>query len=238
FRAATLGSFNPTNSFPPDCDGAVGPTQYIVAVNGRIVSFNKTTGAQDGVLNLSTDNFFNSVRAASGTSDPQVRYDRLSGRWFIGIINVSTPNRYLLGVSDAASNGTIGGGTVWTFFFFVPATIPPSMPNGNSCLSDYPSLGIDANAVYMGVDEFCPSFTQTDGFVIRKSSVLASGPIVVTAFRELMSAGTGFVGPWAPRGVDNVDPSATEGYFIGVDGNSYGTLQLRRVPDPGGTPAI
>ena len=234
FRAATLGSFNPTNAFPPDCDGAVGPTQYIVAVNGRIVSFNKTTGAQDGVLNLSTDNFFNSVRAASGTSDPQVRYDRLSGRWFIGIINVSTPNRYLLGVSDAASNGTIGGGTVWTFYFFVPATIPPSI---GSCLSDYPSMGIDVNAVYMGVDEFCPSFQQTDGFVIRKSSVLSGGPIVVTAFRSLMSGPT-FVGPFAPRGVDNYDPSSNEGYFIGVDGAAYGTLDMYRISDPGGTPGI
>jgi hypothetical protein len=195
FTGATLSGTNPTNSFPPDCDGAVGPTQYVVAVNGRIVSFNKATGLPDGAMSYSTDNFFNSVRAGSGTSDPMVRYDRLSGRWFVSIINVSTPNRWLLGVSDAASNGTITLGTVWTYYFFVPATIPPSIGN---CLTDYPSLGVDAQAIYMGGDEFCPSFQQTDGFVIRKSSVLSGGPIVVTPFRNLMSAGTGFtwtVGP-------------------------------------------
>ena len=73
FTAATLSGTNPTNAFPPDCDGAVGPSQYVVAVNGRIVSFNKTTGAADGVMSFSTDNFFNSVRNQSGTSDPQVR---------------------------------------------------------------------------------------------------------------------------------------------------------------------
>jgi hypothetical protein len=235
FRAATLSGFNPTNSFPPDCDGAIGPQQYVVGVNGRIVSFSKTTGAQDGVLNLSTDNFFNSVRNGVSTSDPQVRYDRLSGRWFITIINVSTPNRYLIGVSDAASNGVISPSTVWTFFFFVPATISPSI--GNTCLTDYPSLGVDAQALYMGGDEFCPSFQQTDGFVIRKSSVLGSGPIVITTFRSLMS-GPSFVGPFAPRGVDNPDPAANEGYFIGVDGNSFGTLDMYRISDPGGTPAI
>ena len=235
FKAATLSGFNPTNAFPPDCDGSIGPQQYVVGVNGRIVSFDKTTGAQDGVLNLSTDNFFNSVRNGSGTSDPQVRYDRLSGRWFITIINVSTPNRYLIGVSDAASNGVISPTTVWTFFFFVPATLSPSI--GNNCLTDYPSLGIDANALYMGGDEFCPSFQQTDGFVIRKSSVLGVGPIVVTTFRSLMSGPT-FVGPFAPRGVDNPDPGSNEGYFIGVDGNSFGTLDMYRISDPGGTPGI
>ena len=235
FRAATLSSFNPTNAFPPDCDGAIGPQQYIVGVNGRIVSFDKATGNQDGVLNLSTDNFFNSVRAGIGTSDPQVRYDRLSGRWFITIINVATPNRYLIGVSDAASNGVITAGTVWTFFFFVPATVSPSI--GSTCLTDYPSLGIDANALYMGGDEFCPSFQQTDGFVIRKSSVLGAGPIVVTTFRALMSSPT-FTGPFAPRGVDDPDPTSNEGYFIGVDGNAFGTLDMYRVSDPGGTPGL
>jgi len=184
FTAATLsgGTFN-TGAFPPDCDGAVGPTQYIVGVNGRIVSFNKTTGASDGVLNASTNTFFSTVRNASGTSDPQVRYDRLSNRWFIAIINVSTPNRWLLAVSDAASNGVISAGTVWTYYFFVPATVTPAISNGNTCLSDYPSLGIDANALYMGVNEFCGAgtpFQQTDVFVIRKSSVLSGGPISMT----------------------------------------------------------
>ncbi len=238
FTAATLSGTNSTGSFPPDCDGAVGPTQYIVAVNGRIVSFNKTTGVADGVMNATTNSFFTSVRSGSGTSDPMVRYDRLSGRWFISIINVSTPNRWLLGVSDAASAGVITAGTVWTYYFFIPATTPPTISNGSTCLSDYPSLGIDANAVYMGVNEFCGSgqpFQQTDGFVIRKSSVLSGGPIVVTAFRGFMTGPT-YVGPWSPRGVDNLDPASTEGYFLGTDGASYGTLDMIRITSPGGTP--
>src|SRR5438876_716833 len=76
-------------------------------------------------------------------------------------------------------------------------------------------------------------FLHTTGFVVRKSSVLGAGPIVVTAFRDLTSGGPG---PYTPQGVDNFDPAATEGYFIGVDNQVFGKLQVRRVSTPGGTP--
>jgi len=39
-------------------------------------------------------------------------------------------------------------------------------------------------------------------------------------------------------GVDNFDPAATEGYIIGVSNANFGSLILRRVSNPGGTPAI
>jgi hypothetical protein len=38
--------------------------------------------------------------------------------------------------------------------------------------------------------------------------------------------------------VDNYDPAATEGYFIGVDASYYGRLKLRRVSNPGGSPTL
>jgi hypothetical protein len=43
---------------------------------------------------------------------------------------------------------------------------------------------------------------------------------------------------YTPQGVDNFDPAATEGYFIGVDASAFGKLDLRRVSSPGGTPTI
>ena len=175
------------------------------------------------------------------TSDPQVRYDRLSGRWFMSIIDVpctngtcthTAPNRWLLAVSDAASNGTITGSTLWTKFFF-------QADGSNFC--DYPSLGVDVNALYTGCNMFttpAPSFTGTNGYVVRKSSVLGAGPIVVTKFAGLVPSFSSD-GPYTPRGVDNIDPAATEGYFIGVSNVSFGKLMLRRVvADPGGSPTI
>jgi hypothetical protein len=60
---------------------------------------------------------------------------------------------------------------------------------------------------------------------------------VVTAFPNLGTAA--LPGPFAPRGVNNVDPGATEGYFIGVDTQAFSLLQMRRVSSPGSaTPTI
>ena len=34
-----------TNAYPPDTMGAVGPSQFLVGVNGRIRTFDKVTGS-------------------------------------------------------------------------------------------------------------------------------------------------------------------------------------------------
>jgi len=230
-----------TGAYPPDTMGAVGPTQFIVAVNGRIRSYDKSTGAADGVMNFDMDVFFSSVTTPPGagnitfTSDPRIRFDRLTNRWIVLIIDVTidattgdltVPNRLLVAVSDTA---TITGSTVWTFFQF--------QADGTN-FADYPTLGIDADALYVGMNMFTlpGSFVNTNGYVIRKSSILGAGPIVWTKFAGL-ATGTG-AGPFTPQGVDNPDPANTgataAGYFIGVDNATFGTLMLRRVTDPGG----
>jgi hypothetical protein len=246
FNGPTLSD---TGAFPPDSMGTVGPTQFIVFVNGRIRSYTKA-GVADGVLNADPDVFFASVTTPVGgsvllnfTSDPQIRYDRFSGRWFLSIIDVpctqitnnrctaTAANRWLLAVSNAASNGTISASTVWTFFKF------QADPGTNFC--DYPSLGIDVNALYVGCNMFSNvgAFVGTNGYVVQKASTLAAGPIVVTAFANL-AAGAG-AGPESPRGVDNFDSTATQGYFVGPDNATLSKVMFRRVTNPGTlTPTI
>lgn len=221
------------NLVPPDSQGAVGPSQVLVMANGWLKVFDRNGVL--GPLNVSDSTFFNSVRASQMLSDPQVRYDRLSQRWFILEITVGWPNRVVLAVSDGP---TITGTSSFTFFYFQQDVVAPAGNPGQ--LADYPSLGIDNHALYIGANMFGPSpyytFYGSSGWVVRKSSVLGSGPIVATAFRSLATASGS--GPLSPRGVDNEDPSATQGYFLGVDNLSYGTLVLRRISDPGGTPSI
>jgi hypothetical protein len=233
-------------SFPPDTMGAAGPTQFIIALNGRFRSFNKATGSADGILDANSDIFFQPVLnpglTNNFTSDPRIRFDRLSGRWFISMIDVpgggSLPNHILLAVSDGS---TVTSSNSWTLYAFQQDLASPA---GDSAkFADYPTLGIDANALYIGVNIFgtrgLGSFSDTTVFVIRKSSLLSGGPIVVTALRNLINKVQGKSnGPYTPQGVDNYDPAATEGYVIGVDAGFYGKLQLRRISNPAGTPSI
>jgi hypothetical protein len=237
FTGATLS----VSAYPPDDMGAVGPTQYIVAVNSRIRTYSKATGAMDGVLNADMDVFFTSVMtpptSTNFTSDPRVRYDRMTGRWIVIIIDVpggngTLPNRVLFAVSNTS---TITASTVWTYFYFQQDLVTPTGNTGQ--FADYPTLGVDANALYIGANMFTAagSFSNTSAWVVRKSSILGAGPIVVTAFRNLLVSN---VGPYTPQGVDNFDASATEGYFVGTDNATTGTLMIRRVSNPGGTPTI
>lgn len=235
----TAATFSDTSAFPPDTMGAVGPNQFITAINGRIRSFNKNTGAADGVLNADPDVFFASVMTPvdgiiitdNFTSDPHIQYDRLTKRWFIVIIDVPNLgeklNRILIAVSDAASNGVISNATVWSLFFI------PVAAN----FADYPTLGIDSNALYIGANMFAligGNFANTNAYVVRKSSLLSGGPIVFTPFADLI----GTDGPFTPQGVTNLDASSTNGYFVGVSNFEFGKLIVRTVSTPGATPTL
>jgi Bacterial Ig domain len=228
FTGATLGELG---SLPPDPSGGAGPAQYILAANGRIRSFSKATATADGVLNVTTNAFFASVRAGLPTFTPKVKYDRLAGRWFITAATEAIPGRILIASSNAS---TITASTVWSYFAF-----DNSFP-GTNCAVDSPTLGIDPYALYIGVVQFCDggaTYAGTSGFVARKTSVIDAATPVITAFHNLTGTVAG-PGPFAPQGVDIEDLAIGVGFFIGVDNASLGTIAIRRVSNPGTTPVI
>ena len=226
------------NITPPDTQGDVGTTQFFITLNTRFQTFTRAGGA-DGVVDESGDVFFASVmsplpsarRDCNFTSDPHVRFDRLTQRWFIVMIDVpgcdgGSANRVMIAVSDGP---TITAGTVWTFFHI-------DAPAGT--LADYPTLGIDANALYIGVNDFTTatgSFTDSAGYVVRKSSLLGGGPIMSTRF--VLATGSGS-GPFTPQGVDDPYNADADGHFVGVDNAAFGKLDVVTVTNPGGSPAV
>jgi hypothetical protein len=238
--ASFLGSQLSESGFvPPDGNGAVGPTQVLVATNGRFKLYDKNGRLQ--ALNVTDQTFWSSVMTPgprTTVTDPHVRYDRLSGRWFITEIDVPEPcqcsNRILIAVS---SGSTITSSSSFTLYQFQHDMVGPTPNPDTGGFADYDTLGVDAAALYIGVNEFLGSSFNASGYVVNKAALVARGPLVVTAFRQLLDRST-FSGPSTPQGVSNDDPSAAEGYFIGDDGQFLSQLAVRRVINPGASPSI
>jgi len=208
---------------PPDSMGSVGPDQVLVFVNGRIKVYDKQGVLGD--LNVSDSTFWSSVSNGFEPTDPGVEYDRLSGRWIVSAVNtVGSNNRVMLAVSDGS---TITDSTSFTFFQFSENVPPPAGDTG--LFADYPQLGVDKHAVYIGVNDFSgDTFAHTTAFVIRKSSVLGAGPIVVTAFRNLTSGALG-QGPDSPQPAQDMDPNVEQGYIVGPDNQLANRIDVRRI---------
>lgn len=220
----TAATYPDSGVVPPDAMGVVGPSQFILGANGRIRSFDKTSGLMDHAIDISTDMFFSPVSGGSFTTDSRIRYDRFSGRWVIIILAATVhPVRILLAISDSE---IITPDTQWSFFHFEPYQKEDP---------DYPTLGIDKHALYIGVNIFGGKYTTSEGYVIQKSSLL-KGKLKVFAFRNLVDRKI-MEGPATPHGVDNFDSDATEGFFIGNDFRGD-RLIIRRIKDPGGDPMI
>ena len=242
FQAQSIGSVNfratglaTANAIPPDTEGDVGPTQIIVMVNGRIILYNKN-GVNPVILNSTTDNFFSTVTGGGGTSDPKVRFDRVSQRWFLSCINLfSASNRVMLAVSDGPTISSVSNFKFYQFAFDKPTPVSAADTGG---FGDYPTLGVDANAVYIGLNVFQGNLAGSSLFVIQKSSVTATPvqPIVVTVFREVGDSGE--TGLFTPQGASNDDPNAVNGYIVSPNVNTLGRVNFRRVSTPGGIPTL
>ena len=225
-----------TGVVPPDSMGDIGLTQFLLCINGRIRTFDRS-GNPDGALNVTTANFFDSIRGDGDTADPRVRYDRLSGRWFVSMLSYETPTRIMIAVSSSA---VITAATNFWFFQFAFSEVGPTPNSDTGGFFDFDTLGVDRHALYIGGNVFSPqthppSYVGSTGFVVNKANLLAAN-LAVTAFRQMASST--IAGPVTPQGVSNDDPNSNEGYFIGQDISSNDHLIIRKIFDPGGSPSI
>lgn len=222
------------NAVPPDTMGAVGPTQIFVCLNGRFRVFDRN-GVSVPALDVDSDVFFQTVRNGALTTDPRVRFDRFTNRWFVTMITEATVNRVMVAVSSGPELSALSN---FTFFQFQHDFNTTNSDPDHNAFADYDTLGLDVNALYVGVSIFGPnngSFKGTSCYVIRKADLL-NGTLTVTPFRQIAKRGD--PGIFTAQGVDNEDPNAAEGYFIGIDNVASDVLVMHRVSDPGGSPSI
>ncbi|HLX64748.1 MAG TPA: PKD domain-containing protein [Planctomycetota bacterium] len=228
-------TYSTANALPPDTEGAIGPTQIFVCLNGRFRLFDRA-GNIINTLNADSDVFFGSVLASgTTTTDPRVRYDRASQRWFVQMIDeLNASNTVYYAVS---SGSTLTSTSSFTFFKFTFDSAQPNSKDTGGFL-DYDTLGIDANALYTGGSIFPKNNGTVVGnsvFIVNKASLI-SGTLVYTPFRQIASTGANV--NYTFQGVINDDAGATEGYFIGADVSTMSQLLLFRVSNPGGTPTL
>ena len=229
--------------------GVVGPTQFVMTINPGLVTFDKL-GNPDDILNIDPSGFLNLDGDFSlflSTTDNRIRYDKFTDRFYYIILNFDQNGTgigggFCIAVSDS---GRLSNATKWTVVNIFDQTIlPDSIGCGGdqNSLIDFPTLGIDQNALYIGVTMFDNDsglFSSNTLFVVQKASLLANGPAFITTFRDVV----GFPGDTVPfrdasstfQGVDNFDSNAQFGYFIGQDPTMWGRLILFRVINPGTT---
>ena len=179
-----------SDSVPPDSDGAAGPDHFVEFINGRFSVFNKSNGVK--AQTMADLSFWTQAGVTFpntwGVTDPRIVYDSSSQRWFAsevdfdpsGLINT---NRLLLAIS--ASADPTG---VWK------ALTIPSNPGGNN-FADFPTLGLDAQGVYLSGDMFDANSIPVGITLISlpKAALLSTSPSTsgLTRFNNLSFASRG-----------------------------------------------
>src|SRR5262249_8224506 len=130
---------------PPDATGAVGPNDYVEAVNSGIEVFNKSGGILAAAKSLNalwsgyTGTNPGNGCATRNDGDPIVRYDRLADRWLI--TQFSLPNQNTTGGPSfqcvAVSKTGDPTGAYWRYDFKYPYAI-----------NDYAKVGVWRDAYY------------------------------------------------------------------------------------------
>jgi hypothetical protein len=166
-----------SSALPPDPNGAIGPVHFVEFINGAFAAYNKTNG--HAVKRISDLIFWSQagvvLSASQAISDPRIIYDPTSQRWFASMVdfdaNASDPtaeaNDFLLAVSATSDpTGTWHG---WQF----------QADPDNGSFADFPTLGVDSNAVYISGDMFTNSVPVGPSLVsIPKTDLLAASPVI------------------------------------------------------------
>ncbi|HZQ47532.1 MAG TPA: hypothetical protein VFC07_11000, partial [Verrucomicrobiae bacterium] len=176
FTGSTYG--DTTAAIPPDCNGTVGPTDFVEFINDQFAIYDKATGVN--TVRISALDFWSSAipgfPSSLDVSDPRIIYDPSCQRWFASMVdldpNAIDPtvenNDFLLAVSvtsDPAGD--------WKGFRF------RASPSGVK-FADFPTLGVDKNAVYLSGDFFHGSTSPIGpGLVsIPKADLLLATPTI------------------------------------------------------------
>ncbi|WP_156256646.1 PEPxxWA-CTERM sorting domain-containing protein [Sandarakinorhabdus oryzae] len=212
---------NGRNFIPPDTMGAVGTTQFVELINGGFAVYSKATGAQ---LQYKTDTaFWASAGGQQTNGDPRVMFNATMNRWVALSFGADVRN-IQIAVSD--TDDALGGWKSTVFTGYDPATLFRPV-------ADYPTLAMDANAIYIGTNNFAgttaagvQSWRGTTLNIIPLADIFAAGgpsAANVKQFNNYFNTPgqvNNFAG-FAIQGVNSKDASTTGNIFT-VSATDYG----------------
>jgi len=219
---------------PADGDGAIGPDHFVELINGRFTVYAKTNGTvMDSTTSLAFwQNAGIVIPSGQDVSDPRVVFDPGSQRWFASamLFNSSTLGGNSLVV--AASIGADPTG-MWRGVSVVADPV-------SGYFADFPTLGLDANGVYLSAHMFTPGSSGTDVgsalISIPKADLLQAVPTATnaTSFGILSFAGYGMVlqPVFNPTATSNATVLAVGS--LGVDFDFHSNLIATAISNAGG----
>ncbi len=167
---------------PADPNGVIGPGYFVEFINGSFSVYNKTNG--QSVKHTSDVTFWTRagvfLSSSDGVADPRIVYDPTVQRWFASMVDfdASAPgdpslysNDFLLAVSATSDpRGT------WHAFLF-------QADPDNGSFADFPTLGVDANAVYISGDMYQGESNPLGAALwsIPKADLIAASPSIANA---------------------------------------------------------
>jgi len=184
------------NFIPPDTMGAVGRTQYMSTSNGAYAVFDKATGNRTALM--SDVQFWANAGQTGANGDSRIMYNADASRWVAVSFGASTSDLQIA-VSD--SDNALGSWKSVKFTGYAGGT------------ADYPTLALDKNAVYIGTNDFAPSFKGTTLNVIPIASVFNAGGPTVANMKQFVTPYNGLPGDedrgFAIQGVNSRSAGST-----------------------------
>jgi len=193
-----------SSSYPPDCNGTVGPNHYFQVVNLTYSIYNKSNGAR--VAGPSALNsIFNSSLPGAGYNDgdPIVLWDEQADRWFYSEFSLGGSNDYMLIAVSTTNDPT---GTWYSWSFDVDDT------------PDYMKFGIWRDGYYMATN----TSNGNDVYVFERDKMIAGDPNPQMLAFDNPNRPSTFDGFHCIQPLDNDGawaPAGTPGQFITIADN-------------------
>ncbi len=198
-----------SGSYPPDCNGTVGPNHFFQVVNLTYAIYNKSDGSIAAGPSALNSIFDSSLPGAGyNDGDPIVLWDEHANRWFYSEFSVNHGNDYMLIAVSTTSDPT---GTWYSWSYDVDDT------------PDYMKFGIWQDGYYMATNT--GGSGKNDVYVFEREKMIAGDPNPQMIAFDNPNRPATFDGFHCIQPLDNDGdwaPSGTPGQFITVADDGQG----------------